>query len=384
MIRRYRNSAYFGFLAWVATVMLVSLSSFPAMPNPYAGGLKDSLARDIAIGGALFASSPSGIPADLRNVAEREFNAVTAGVYMAYGAYPDPSRPAALGSFRSLVDWATVQGMRVHGHSLLYPAANEDLQWWRELPEHQVKPVLRDYVQQLAGSRSGKVWVWDVVNEALADDGEPMDSDGLRTRYKEYRALGTDYVEQVFHWAKASDPEALLILNEYGAEAHTPKADRLLKYTLKLRKRGVPIDGVGFQMHWLNAGSEPDYQSIEKNLQRFADHGFQIFITELDVASTISKDPKSKWPSHQELMLQKRIYEKIADLAMRQSACKALFLWEFADNYSWLHPANRDLGGVNTGEYSFPTPFYGGKNGEAIVAKPSYEGIREALMGWPR
>ncbi len=362
----------------ISILLFIAVSS-PASSYPYNVGLKDVPGREIAIGGALFASGANGIPHELRTLAEREFNAITGGVYMAYGAYPNRSEPPVLDGFDALVDWATHQRMRVHGHSLLYPAANEDLQWWRELPDHQAKPVLRHYIQNLASRQAGKVWVWDVVNEALADDGEVMDSDGLRTRYKEYQAIGKDYVEQAFYWAKISDPQALLIINEYGAEAQTAKADRLLNYVVKLRKRGVPIDGVGFQMHQLNVGAEPEYRSIENNLQRFADHGFRIFITELDVSSTISRNPRKERPNHQELMLQKRIYKNITDIAIRQPACDALFLWEFTDNYSWLHPASRDLGGVNTGEFSFPTPFFGGKTGEAIIAKPAYDGIREAL-----
>ena len=72
---------------------------------------------------------------------------------------------------------------------------------WKRIPVTLVEKYLKHFVVTAAKARAGSIWSWDVVNEVMANDGEPMDIDGLRTQYKEYRAMGASYVDKAFHWA---------------------------------------------------------------------------------------------------------------------------------------------------------------------------------------
>lgn len=298
---------------------------------------------------------------------------------MAYGAWPTSSAKPNVAGFNRVVDWAVARDLRVHGHVLCYPSANENLSWWVKLPNAQVEAGLKTFVQALVTTRRGKVWVWDVANEIMAEDGEPMDSAGLRTDYKEYQAIGPQYVEKLFQWANQADPDALLILNDFGNDHLCPKSDRMLKYATSLKKRGVPIHGIGFQMHLLDLKYEPDYASIRANFKRFADAGFKLFITEMDVAATAARLP-TPLPSEQQLIRQRRIYTEIAKICFEQPACEALWLWDFADNRSWLNPSIIDTPYLRLGEFSHPTLFSGGY-GDPILAKPAYYGLQWGLSG---
>ena len=158
-----------------------------------------------------------------------------------------------------------------------------------ESSQHRPANPMRGTVENVdtfARSRAGNIWCWDVVNEVMAEDNQPMDALGLRTDFKEYQAMGPSFVEKAFRWAKAADSNALLILNEAGCDVWNNKSTRMFEFVKFLRRRGVPIDGVGFQYHFVDVTQpNPAIDSLRRNLKRFADAGFKIFITEVDVAS---------------------------------------------------------------------------------------------------
>ena len=374
------------FCSFVTVALLSPLAIAQQLPS---GERLQSVSRpNLAIGGVLHGYDNDWNTENYVEylvTAEREFSAVTSTAYMAYGAWPDPTQTPDTSRFEEVVDWATAAGKKVHGHVLLWPAANEKLDWWKRVRRNETESTLRHYVESMVTCRAGEVWVWDVVNEVMADDGEAMDASGLRTSYKEYKNIGPNYVDLAFQWARqaeqvtGSEQPALLILNDYNIETLCPKSDRLLAYAIALRERGVPIDGIGFQMHFIDSVFEPNYASIEANLQRFADAGFQLFITELDVAATATDDPL-QLPTAEQLAQQARVFQRIANIAYRQPACAALLMWDFADERSWLHPSTIDTEYLALGQYSFPTPFWGGRN-QPMVAKPAYYGLQAGLAG---
>lgn len=364
--------------------VVILLAQFMAVTPPASGEglpagerLKNLTPAGFSIGGVLHAYDPNSFAPEYVDTAVREFNSTTLSTYMAYGAWPDPATPPLIQPWNDAVDWALANDLPVHGHSLVYPSANANLGWYTALPDDQIEPVLETFVMATAGARAGSIWVWDVVNEVMADDGSPMDADGLRTDVREYIAIGPDYVDKAFHWAAAADPCSLRIINDYAIADGHAKADRLLAYMIKLRNRGVPIDGVGFQLHFLDTTSTPDAAAIAGNFQRFADAGFRIFITELDIPATRSSSA-SELPSDAETERQRAAYKEITRVAVEQPACDAMFFWDFADQRSWLHPSIIDSSFVSLGEFTFPTIFSGGLQ-DPIGAKPAYFGVQEAL-----
>ncbi len=246
----------------------------------------------------------------------------------------------------------------------------------------------------MATSVKGKMHVWDVVNEVMADSGEQQDGDGVRTQFGgsslpviEYDAMGQAYIDKAFHWAAAADPDAILILNDYGMEDVNAKSTNALNFAIKMRNRGVPIHGIGFQCHFFEmivhaTPTAPNYNSIRQNFQRFADAGFRIYITEFDVPTLKTTDPANNNPDQALLNAQRDIFEEILKICLEQPMCKSFLMWDFADDQSWLHPL--DNGFANwfpSGTYSWPTAFWGGDWGRVydITPKPAYYGMQEVL-----
>lgn len=367
-------------LSFVAVVLLAL--------QPNAARAQDRLKQfappGFAIGGVLHGSEGGFDSAEYRNVARQEFNAITVTAYMPWGGWDSPESDPDTFGLERVVDWAVAEGKRVHGHVLVYPDGNKSLGWWQRLPDKTVARKMQQYIRTMAGKRAGKVWVWDVVNEVMAENDQPMDESGLRTNYKEYRAMGASYVDQAFRWAKEADPNALLILNDYGIENWNDKSTRLYNYAIKLRSRGVPIDGIGFQMHFVDTTSRrPDIDSMKRNFQRFADAGFRLFVTEMDVCAMQTDQPSAKipgvtTPSNAQLQRQRLYYEQILQLTLQQPACKAFLMWDYADDFSWLHKSDRQIGTLPAGTYTYPAPFWCGKHCP-IARKPAFDGMLNVL-----
>ncbi len=377
-------------------IFVVSAVNLFAQATPSGNRLRELTPPDFAVGGVLHAFDPSFNFLPYRNTASAEFNAVTASFFMPYGPWTNGTGPINTAPVQSVVNWAQSRGMRVHGHVLVYPTENVHCQWLQQLPNHQVEAKLQEFVSTVVSSTRGRIWVWDVVNEVMGDTGNRMDADGVRMGdfrnntfkpYKEYEAMGQDYIAKAFRWARAADPNAVLIINEYAAEEINDKSDRLLAFCKKLRSQGVPIDGVGFQHHWIDTRGIPDFNSIRANMQRFADEGFQVFITEIDVAACISFDPVNRGPTGPELERQKLIYKSVMEAALAQPMCKGYFMWDFADDQSWMQGTDRPLlwDTIPPGAHMFGTIFWGGDSGgqNPIIAKNAYYGLQEALSNLP-
>ncbi len=351
--------------------------------------LKDHTPDGFAIGGVIQGGSEAANTAQYRNVATNEFNALTSTAYLPWGVWDNPRKRPDTRAFESIVDLAIQNRMRVHGHVLCYPEANQSSKWWPDLKDSKVPIGIKKYIDAVAGCRRGKIWVWDVVNEVMAADEHKMDSYGLRTDYKEYRAMGPAYVAKAFQWAKAADPAAKLILNDYDIATVNSKSDRLLKLARVLKARGVPIDGIGFQMHFKDINqAKPDVASIEKNFQRFADAGFEIYITEFDVPSIHAFEPSPSQPgvtvpSEAQQKRQALFFREVLSLALRQPACKSFLMWDFADDFSWLHKTERQISNIPKGAFTYPAPFWCGKNGPASP-KMAYFGMIKALKTTPQ
>jgi endo-1,4-beta-xylanase len=252
-----------------------------------------------------------------------------------------------------IVDFAQTHGMQVRGHTLVWhnqlPGWLEGGDWSKE----ELMAVLRDHIHTVVGRYRGRVVAWDVVNEAIADDGTLRDTIWLRV-------IGPEYIELAFRWAHEADPNALLFYNDYGAEGLCPKADAVYALVADLVQRGVPIHGVGMQMHasldWC-----PEPESVSANIQRLSALGLQVQITEMDV-----RVPE---PATQEkLETQASIYRDMLNVCISSGNCTAFVLWGFTDNHSWV-----------------PSFFPG--YGSALIfdgnyePKPACEALEEVIVG---
>jgi endo-1,4-beta-xylanase len=180
----------------------------------------------------------------------------------------------------------------------------------------------------------GKVFAWDVVNEAF-DEGRNTgklrstlwyDKPGIGLADKGYA-----YIESCFRWAHAADPDALLFYNDVEAEAMNAKSDAIYAMVKDFRSRGVPIDGVGLQMHLSNL--HPHVASISENIGRLTALGLKVHITELDVSLPVDANGNA---STADLQSQGDVYRQIASACLSHAGCTAIQTWGFTDKYSWI------------------------------------------------
>ncbi len=240
----------------------------------------------------------------------------------------DP-QPYDFSAADGLVSFAQAHGMLVRGHTLVWH--NQIPRWLTNTgySPSQLAEVLHDHIQTVVAHFGNSVYAWDVVNEAYNDDGTMRhtlwyDQPGIG-----FAGEGTRYIEQALAWARAANPSAKLFYNDYDAEAVNAKSDAIYAMAADFRKRGVPLDGIGFQAHLDQAFDNPEtLASFRSNLKRFAELGLEIHITELDIRLRDST-PAS-------LDREAQLYAKIVDLCLEFPACKVVQTWGVSDNYSWI------------------------------------------------
>jgi endo-1,4-beta-xylanase len=232
-----------------------------------------------------------------------------------------------------IVDFASRHDMKVRGHTLVWHQQNPKWLTERKYTSGELAQILEKHIKTVAGHYRGKIFAWDVVNEAF-DELHPgklrstiwLDQPGIG-----FAGNGSSYIERCFRWAHEADPQALLFYNEAEAEGVNPKSDAIYAMVRDFRRRGVPIDGVGFQMHIENLRA--DVASISANIKRFTALGVQVHITEMDVALPV--DPNGN-PRPEDLQKQADIYREVATACLSHRGCTAIQTWGFTDKYSWI------------------------------------------------
>lgn len=232
-----------------------------------------------------------------------------------------------------LAAFAAAHQMKVRGHTLVWHQQNPAWLMKGKRTPNQLAKLLEEHIKTVVGHYRGKVFAWDVVNEAF-DEGKNegklrstlwYDQPGIGRANK-----GTSYIEQCFRWAHAADPDALLFYNEAGGEVMNKKSDAVYAMVQDFRHRGVPLDGVGLQMH---IHLHPDVESISANIARLTGLGVQVHITELDVALPVDAEGKA---SPADLQLQADTYRQIATACLAHKGCSTIQTRGFTDKYSWI------------------------------------------------
>ena len=260
-----------------------------------------------------------------------------------------------------LLTFAIAHNMKVRGHTLVWHRQNP--KWLTEgtYTPNQLARILEQHIKTVVGHYRGKIFAWDVVNEAFDEiqrgklrstlwRDQPGIGQEQRVTNDEARAA-TDrgsavpearpeearaepsyaYIERCFRWAHEADPQALLFYNDAEAEEVNSKSDAIYRMVEDFRRRGVPIDGVGLQMHVPNLRA--DVASISANIQRFTALGLQIHITEMDVALPVDSNGNARPDDEQS---QTHLYREIAAACVSHPGCTAIQTWGFTDKYSWI------------------------------------------------
>jgi endo-1,4-beta-xylanase len=346
-------------LALGAAVCLGITSAFPQSLRQAA----DS--RGILIGTAVH---PSLLRSEARYAATvgREFNMVEAEDAMKWAALR-PTRDAFDFLLADqLVAFAETHRMKVRGHTLVWGWWNPE--WVKDLQAtpDQLSEILREHIARVVGHFRGKVFAWDVLNEGIDEHGKLRSSIWYDQPGIGFAGKGTAYIEQCFRWAHEADPEALLFYNDGGGETVNAKSDALFEMVRDFRKRGVPIDGVGLQMHTFDL--HPDVEGIRKNIARFSALGVQVHITELDVALPVGADGEA---SAADLAKQAEIYRQIAAACLESRGCTAIQTWGFTDKWSWVGSRTKHTqGAALLFDRNYAPKLAFGALRDAVAAKP--------------
>ncbi len=293
------------------------------------------------------------------------FNSLTAENVMKPGPiHPSEGTYDWTGADR-LADFARANGMVMHGHTLEWHQQNAEWMLQDEFgetleptPENKelVLNRLRTHVYSVTERYGDVVNVWDVVNEVI-DESQP---DCMR-RSNWYTLTGSDYISVAFNAAYEKVPSATLILNDYGT-TNTTKRECIYTVVQDLLNQGVPISGIGMQMH-VNVDN-PSPAAIEATIERFAELGVEVHITELDV-SVYTDNTTSYDTVPEELLIQQgyRYYDIFEVFKRQADHIGSVTFWGMADDHTWL--TNRPIPRVDA-----PMPF-----DQQQQAKYAYWGI---------
>ena len=172
-----------------------------------------------------------------------------------------------------LVGLAEKNNMHIQGHTLVWHSQLSP--FFKEIKDStEMVNELKNHINTIVGRYKGKIDAWDVVNEALNDDGTLR-----KTAFLD--ALGEDYLSLAFDLTQKVDPDAELYYNDYSMTIPAKRAGAI-KMIKKIQELGAKIDGIGMQGHWdLNT---PSIEEIEKSIVEYAELGIKVAITELDVS----------------------------------------------------------------------------------------------------
>ncbi|MCU7825739.1 endo-1,4-beta-xylanase [Kitasatospora sp. DSM 101779] len=285
-------------------------------------GLRIGTAVDMS---ALTADAP------YREKAATEFSSVTPENVMKWESVEAVRGTYTWGPADDLVDFAQDNHQLVRGHTLVW---HSQLPGWitsGSFTPDELRDILHRHITDEVKHFKGRIWQWDVVNEAFNDDGTLRDSIWLRN-------LGPGYIADAFRWAHEADPKAELYINDYNIEGVNPKSTALLALVTDLKKQHVPIDGVGVQGHL--AVQYPAPHDIADNLARFDALGLDTAITEADVRMVMPADATKT-------EAQAEGYSVLLQGCLLTEHCTDFTVWGFTDKYSWVPNTFSGQGAAN-------------------------------------
>ena len=240
------------------------------------------------------------------------------------------------------ITFAKQNNMVMRGHCLVWnqqsPAwissdggKTNDKNWTRQ----QALDIMKKHITNVMQQYKGKVREWDVVNECLDDNQSAVrtnpDAYELKKNSVWQQAIGDDYVDSAFVYARQADPNAILYLNDYGVEFQgKAKSAAFYNLAMRMKKNGIPIDGVGLQCHF--SIDDVDSTKLDNTIRRFEEAGLLCIITELDMGIPDT--------SEKNLLEQARLYRVITDIMLKYDNCPSMVIWGLKDNNSWREASN--------------------------------------------
>jgi endo-1,4-beta-xylanase len=273
-----------------------------------------------------------------RSLLAYHFNSLTAENEMKFSSVHPQQEVYTFEDADAIASFAREQGMALRGHTLVWHNQTPDWLFENEtggLVERSILlERLKAHIQTVVGRYKDVIYAWDVVNEVISDDAD--DKNAFLRPSKWLDIAGEDFIAKAFEVAHEADPQALLFYNDYN-ESDPHKRERIFRLVRSLLDQGVPIHGVGLQAHWNLY--DPSLDDIRAAIERYAQLGLQLQLTELDVSVFRFEDKRTDLvrPSQEMLELQAERYESIFRLLHEyKKHVSAVTFWGAADDYTWL------------------------------------------------
>ncbi|GHO78354.1 hypothetical protein KSD_61250 [Ktedonobacter sp. SOSP1-85] len=347
MFHRLTRKGFF-----TVTLVFLLLAFVCSMPLLKASAA-DTLGSAAAAKGRVFGAAVTGNllgTTPYTTVFDREFTGTTPGNEMKWQTTEPSQGTFNFGPGDAIVAHAQAHNMKVRGHALVWH--NQLASWVSNITSGTaLLSAMQNHITGEVSHYKGEIWYWDVVNEAFNDDGTRR-SDIFQNE------IGNAYIEDAFVSAHAADPNVKLCYNDYNIEGVNAKSTAVYNMVKDFKARGIPIDCVGFQSHLIVGQVPSDFQA---NLQRFADLGLDVQITELDIRMPTPA-------SSANLQQQATDYSKVVSACLAVTRCNDITTWGVGDPDSWI-----------------PSTFSG--QGAALLfdnnynPKPAYTAVIQALGG---
>jgi endo-1,4-beta-xylanase len=285
------------------------------------------------------------------------------------------------GHVDTIVDWALSKQMSIKGHVLVWHVTSP-VELLETMSPTEVSSAVKRHIFTTMGYYIDRIQMWDVVNEALANDGTLVQNIF-------YRKMGPNYIAQCFKWAHEANPNAFLIYNDNKVEgccgsltsstyANQAKSDGYYKLLKSLVEDGIPIHGAGMQAHFDAAGigrnKPPTPCMVKRQIHRIGQLGLKVNISEMDGrVSKLPLPPQTSNPTsvattnikeHSD-MVQTTIYRDILIAALSEPCFNGIWFWGFSDRHTWVKNFYHD-----------DTPLL---YDEMYKKKPCYYGVVDAL-----
>ncbi|MEW2625890.1 endo-1,4-beta-xylanase [Streptomyces sp. NPDC048106] len=251
------------------------------------------------------------------SIANAQFDMVTPGNEMKWDTVEPSNGSYNFGPGDQIVNWAQANNARVRGHNLVWHSQLPG--WVSSLPQNQVQGVMESHITTEVNHYKGKIYAWDVINE-------PFNEDGSLRQDVFYNAMGSGYLADAIRTAHNADPNAKLYINDYNIEGENAKSNALYSLAQSMLSQGVPLGGIGLESHFID-GQVPS--SMLANMQRFANLGLDVAITELDDRIQLPTSSAS-------LQQQANDYGTVVNDCLAVSRCVGVSQWGVDDGHSWI------------------------------------------------
>lgn len=322
--------------SWLLSGVLFCSTTFCCAQNQQKG-LKDYYKNYFPIGVAVSTRSLQGKESEL---ILSQFNSLTPENAMKMGPIHPEENRYFWRDADSIVNFAQAHHLKVRGHNLCW---HEQTPNWlfkdaegKEVTKEVLLKRLHDHITTVVNRYKGKIYAWDVVNEAISDNPQEF----LRNSTW-YKICGEDFIFKAFEYAHEADPKAVLFYNDYNTE-RPEKRERIYKLLKKLVDAKIPINAVGLQAHW--SLEEPSQQELIETIKRFSSLGLKVQITELDISVyPWEKDRRSLRPGESTVFTpeaEQKQLNKYAEVFKifrdYKSVISGVTFWNVSDKYSWL------------------------------------------------